>query len=343
MDFLEGLSQQGAFLKNPDGTLLIGTGGQLDILKDFQKAEAGVFFIKDFYTESFLRYAPQETFSLSPAEQAELMKRLPDVSPSVTSLGTEDETYKEDFRDLKKNLSGQFRKAVLISRETFKAQDPISPLHYFKKALSFGAGIPYGLWGKDFGIVGSTPEELFDIRDGELHTYALAGTSKAQDGDFLLHSEKDRYEHDLVIQDIVEKLDSFTDRINTGETRIVSFKNISHLRTDISAAVAPDLDLHALVCALSPTAALGGYPKKESLRFLRQSRYGKKFPERAFGSAMGFVSPEDSRFIVMIRNIQWRKDQVFIECGGGVVHSSELPQELEEIGWKRRLVREHYL
>jgi menaquinone-specific isochorismate synthase len=231
----------------------------------------------------------------------------------------------------------------MISRENFVTESPDTLTHLIWKALTFGTGTAYGLWGSDFGMIGSTPEELFTLKDGLLTTHALAGTSQKGNETELLQSQKDLLEHNLVVQDISEKLVPFSDKVQVGEIYTTEFKDIIHLKTDIRAAVSDDVSISDLVSALSPTAALGGYPKKESLRFLRDTRYFKKYPERSFGSAMGLVSRTDSRFVVMIRNVQWKGDTFFIESGGGVVQGSELKKEVNEIGWKRKVVKDHYL
>ncbi len=346
MNLFEGdFFEKGAFLKNPaDGSLLIGTGGQFDIVKTFRPETRDVFYLKDFYSDNYLRYTPERIRRLTLPDQEQILAEPTGPKPFFQSIGTEDHIYREDFQDLLKAFSGNLRKVVMISRESFMADEYEANLtHLVKMALSFGTGTPYGLWGKDFGIIGSTPEELFTLKDGLLTTHALAGTSQLGSEKELMSSQKDLLEHNLVVQDISEKLVNFSEKVQVGETHTTEFKDIIHLKTDIRAAVSDDVDVSRLVSALSPTAALGGYPKKESLRFLRDTRYFKKYPERSFGSAMGIVSRTDSRFIVMIRNVQWRKDTYYIESGGGVVPGSELKKELNEISWKRNVVKDHYL
>ncbi|MFL5784545.1 MAG: chorismate-binding protein [Bacteriovoracaceae bacterium] len=338
-------SEKGAFLKDPsDGSLVFATGGQFDIVKTFRAEAREAFYLKDFYSDTYLRYSPETILRLTPEDQQKLLHKLPDGNPGFQSIGTEDRIYEEDFRDLMKSFSGSLRKVVMISRENFiPLMDSNILPHLVKKALSFGAGIPYGIWGKDFGVIGSTPEELFRLKEGILKTHALAGTSRVGQENELLNSQKDLLEHNLVIQDITEKLMPFSGKVESGNTYTSGFKDIIHLKTDIQAAVSDDVNIADMVSSLSPTAALGGYPKKESLRFLKETRYFKKYPERSFGSTLGIVSKTESSFIVMIRNIQWRKDTYFIESGGGIVPGSELSKELSEISWKRNVVKEHYL
>ncbi len=340
-DFFE----KGAFLKNPvDQSLLICTGGNFDPVQSFKATDREIFYLKDFYSNSYLRYVPERTWKLFPADQEKLLKELESEAPVFQSIGSEDRIYEEDFQDLLKAFSGNLRKVVMVSRENFLSETELVPLaHLIRKALTFGAGIPYGVWGTGFGIIGSTPEVLFHIAKGELTTHALAGTSKKGSETELLNSQKDLLEHNLVVQDISEKLTPFSGTVQVGEIATTEFKDIIHLKTDIRAAVSEDTDISSLVSALSPTAALGGYPRKESMKFLKETRYFKKYPERAFGSAFGVVSETESRFIVMIRNVQWKNDTFYIESGGGVVPGSELQKELREISWKRNVVKDHYL
>ncbi len=346
MNITEGdFFHKGAFLQNPvDQSLLFCTGGNFDPVQSFRPTDRDVFYLKDFYSNSYLRYVPERIWKLFPSDREALLKELESPRPAFQSIGTEDRIYEEDFQDLLKNFSGNLRKVVMISRENFLSNEEEVPLAFLiRQALTFGAGIPYGIWGPGFGIVGSTPEELFHLTKGELTTHALAGTSKKGSEDELMHSQKDLLEHNLVVQDITEKLTPFSGAVEVGETYTSEFKDIIHLKTDIRAAVADDTDISSLVSALSPTAALGGYPKKESLKFLKETRYSKKYPERTFGSAFGVVSENESRFVVMIRNVQWKKEIFYIESGGGIVPGSELSKELREISWKRNVVKDHYL
>lgn len=346
MNIFEGdFFEKGAFLKNPtDGTILLGTGGEFDIVKTFRTESREVFYLKDFYTDTYLRYTPDRIRRLTLPDQEQILSSKEIRRPDFQCIGSEDHLYREDFQDLMKKFSGNLRKVVMISRESYMADDFEAVLtHLIKKALSFGTGTPYGIWGKDFGIIGSTPEELFTLKDNLLTTQALAGTSKKGSEEELMNSQKDLLEHNLVVQDISEKLTGFSDKIQVGEIYTTEFKSIIHLKTDIRAAVSDEVDVAQLVSALSPTAALGGYPRKESMRFLRETRYFKKYPERSFGSTMGVVSRTDSRFVVMIRNLQWRNGVYFIESGGGIVPGSELLKEMNEIFWKRNVVKDHYL
>lgn len=332
----------GSFITSHDNEFVyFAKGGSTQTVEKFLTTNRTVFYLKDFYTNSYVGYVPGEVLKVPRKEVQDFIKCW-DFNPiSYPALQNDEEIYKKDFSALKEAFKGDVKKAVLISRESYDG--PLSILRLMKKAFDFGTGIPYGFWSESYGIIGSTPELLYDVKNDTLSTYALAGTARLGEEDELLNSAKDRNEHNLVIKDIEEKLAGFSARITTDETKIHQFKNIIHLRTNISAEVRPELDYTELTNLFSPTAALGGYPKKQSMEFLGKTAYAEKYPKRFFGSAFGIVTPDTKQFIVAIRNVQWKDHKLFIECGGGVVPESVLEKEIEEIYLKRNTIRKHYL
>jgi isochorismate synthase EntC len=337
--------QTGAFLTSVDGEIVVfGKGGSVTEAQKFKKSAKPIFYLKDFYKGTYLAYSPATILECTKDEIEEYLQTLKTNSPSVAPVQNDDELYQSDFTLLKNSFQQGLEKVVLVSRETygeFEGEKTIKSL--FKKAFAFGAGIPYGFWFKDYGVIGSTPELLFEVDFDELKTFALAGTAKLGSEKELLTSKKDQHEHLLVIKDIKEKLEDFVTEMDVGETEITHYKNLIHLKTDISGIVDEEIDLSELTSALSPTAALGGYPKTGALEFLKKTAYFQKYSHRYFGSCFGLVSEDMKEFIVSIRNVQWENQKLYIESGGGVVTESQLEKELEEIHLKRETIKKHYL
>jgi isochorismate synthase EntC len=323
------------------GKILLAKGGHLKTTTKLEKSSDPQFFIKDFFTDEYLLYVPQETklFDLK-----KLLKEIKATPVKFEPTETDDKIYESDFAKLLHSFNQDLKKVVLVSRENYRTQDFLAAKKaLFLKSLQFGTGTPYGFWNSDYGVWGSTPETLFSLQGESLKTFALAGTSKKGFEKDLLDSKKDRVEHNFVIDDLLEKLSSFATKIDVDGTKIVSFKDIIHLRTDVTATLKEDADLFKLTSLLSPTAALGGYPKDLALKFLMATSYQKKYPHRYFGSAFGLFSEDFSQVLVMIRNVQWQNDKFFIESGGGVVADSNFAQELAEIQLKRSVIKNFYL
>jgi isochorismate synthase len=332
----------GAFITTYDNEFVyFAKGGETSEVSKFINTNRAVFYLKDFYRNSYEAYVPGELIKVSKKEVLEFIACW-DFNPATyPALKSEENHYEKDFQDLKIAFEGELDKVVLINRESYQGKPSI--LQFMKKAFDFGTGMPYGFWNGSYGVIGSTPELLYDVKADKLKTYAMAGTAKTGHEAELLNSKKDQYEHVLVIQDIQEKLKNFATEVTTSETGIHPYKNIIHLKTDIAATLNPGMDFTELTNSFSPTAALGGYPKKLALEFLSKSHYAKKYPKRFFGSGFGLISPETKQFVVSIRNVQWRNDELFIESGGGIVPDSVLSKEIEEIELKRSTIRKHYL
>jgi isochorismate synthase EntC len=300
--------------------------------------------LKDFFENTYLTYIPDSFITIS---KANLLAWLNSVSVShtpVSPIDNDDDLYQKDFELLKSAFGEDLQKVVLVSRETyepFEGESSIKKL--IRAAVGMGTGTPYGFWNGQYGVIGSTPELLYSVDDNILRTFALAGTAKQGEEIALLNSKKDRHEHNLVIKDIVEKLSGFVSAIHVFDTEIHPFKNIVHLKTDIEGKVNDGVDFAKLTSVMSPTAALGGYPKETSLKFLQGTHYAGKYPKRYFGSAFGLVTKFTKTFVVSIRNVQWENSHLFIESGGGVVPESDLQKEIEEIHLKRNTIRKNYL
>lgn len=337
-DFLE----LGAFLTTSDDKyVFFGKGGELTPLMDFIPSSEPIFYLKDFYENKYLAYRPGVVLKIEKTEVQKFISCWDFNSIEYRSMGCEEETYRQDFQKLKESFNENLQKVVLISRETYRGQ--LSILQLMRKAFSFGTGMPYGMWFENEGMIGSTPELLYEVEGKKLKTFALAGTMKAGSEAELLASLKDRHEHNLVIQDIAEKLRPFTNKTEKGETYIHPYKALIHLRTNMESELKSEINFTELTNRFSPTAALGGYPMEASLAFLKETHYAQKFSPRNFGSAFGIISNDHKQFVVAIRNIQWKDLDLFIESGGGVVKESELQKELEEIALKRATIKNHYL
>jgi isochorismate synthase EntC len=334
----------GAFLVSEDGeTVTFGKALNITRVNSFEPDKSKAFYLKDFYTDSFLSLRPSSFITISKANILSWLTHWPGDHSHISPVFNDDDLYEKDFKLLKSAFNETLKKVVLISRETylpFEKEKSIKRL--FKRAFEFGTGTAYGVWYQNLGMIGSTPELLFSARGRELQTFALAGTARLGEEEALLNSAKDRHEHDLVIQDICEKLQVFSDSVISDETGIHVYKNLIHLRTNIKAKLKDSISWSELIAALSPTAALGGYPKDLSLKFLSQTHYARKY-DRRFGSAFGIISEDYQHIVVSIRNIQWQEGHLFIESGGGVVPDSDFIKEMEEIRLKRNTIRNHYL
>lgn len=197
----------------------------------------------------------------------------------------------------------------------------------------------YGIWQKDGGVLGATPETLFEYREGQLKTMALAGTcpkSEAAQRESLLQDDKEMHEHRLVVEDILQVLKPWGD-IKTQGPHILELPTLYHLQTHIEVACAHRPDFLELTRALHPTPALGVAPRAAGYRWMQElpGQVGRG----RYGAPFGVFSSEEALCLVGIRNIQWNENSSMIGSGCGVVAASELEREWQELLQKRLSVK----
>lgn len=236
---------------------------------------------------------------------------------------------------------GSLKKAVPViyehSEGEFSNPEKLKVLIHLLKNPSLQNA--YGHWHKDKGVIGLTPEILFEIKEDVLSTVALAGTKSENSKLSLLDDPKEMNEHQLVIDRIKKQLGPLG-QLDLSQTYEASFKNIIHLKTDIKLQLSESLDPVKLVNLLHPTPALGVHSDQLDhywLKNLDQCSEAKMF----FGAPMGASFMGHTRILVGIRNIQWFDDKTYLGSGCGIVKQSQPDKEWAELKLKRNVVKQN--
>lgn len=211
-----------------------------------------------------------------------------------------------------------------------EAQSYCQILVYQTQHVSSNLNI-YGAELESESVIGGTPEWLFKIEKGGkiLHTLALAGTRWSGQERPQAQEKKDAREHQLVVDDIVEKLKPFG-RVTTQERSWLNAGSVEHLHTPIHLESETVLDVQELLSVLHPTPAVGVFPRTPEALHWQSELPG--FEERADFAAPWVVrNRKDGRAwaLVALRQIRIRKDHIFIPAGCGVIDES-----VEEVEWK---------
>jgi menaquinone-specific isochorismate synthase len=224
----------------------------------------------------------------------------------------------------------RFSKVVPFVREEIEFARPLEWSMCATALADPGPQFAYGFQFQGDGMWGVTPELLFRVEDGILHTMALAGTGKLG-GPSLLEDPKEILEHEIVVDGVLDALAGLG-QITVGKTREQDYPFLKHLLTPVQVKLHEAPVFLDLVERLHPTPALGGHPRQAALDFLRV-RGG----ERArFGAPFGFTSETSMTCVVAIRNLQWSGAQAWLLSGCGVVEGSQAEREWNELALKRR-------
>jgi isochorismate synthase EntC len=253
--------------------------------------------------------------------------------------------FEDDFQFAKKQLQNQLKKIVLMMRTQaklpkIKTEHLLSPM--IVNSIKRGKGEPFGILKEDLSILGSTPELLFEIKDTILKTYALAGTVPLSNSEDIF-SPKIMKEHQIVIDQMIESLRPFSLRVEMQETVLHPYGRMVHLKTPIQAQLDTNINISELTDILSPTAAIGGYPKDLTAKVLQRTTYGKSVPMRYHGGTFTYHANNFVKSIVMIRHIEVSNSEINIDVGAGVVEESCFEDEKSEVLNKFQSIRETFL
>ncbi len=189
---------------------------------------------------------------------------------------------------------------------------------------------------------GATPELLASVEDIQIRSMGLAGsirrgTTTEHDNDYankLLSDPKERYEHQLVVDELKRRLQSVTDELNIAETGLYKLSNIQHLYTPIEGKLKSNMGIIPLVELLHPTPALGGDPRDLAMEVIRQA---EPVPRGWYAAPVGYIDHNlNGQFAVAIRSAVVQEKRVWMYAGAGIVKDSIPQKEWDETALKFR-------
>jgi isochorismate synthase len=214
--------------------------------------------------------------------------------------------------------------------------DPAAILRKLVERFERCTGFYLEMSGSAF--LGATPERLVGLAGSDVGTEALAGSAPPGGGEDLLESEKDRLEHQLVLDEIIARLGPLCDEIRSGETRPLELPNVAHLRTPIHARkrrAAGPLDI---VSALHPTPAVGGVPRDEAVRWIEKR---EPVSRGWYAGPFGWLDASgDGEFVVALRSALLHGGVARLYAGAGIVRGSDPEAEWAETEVKMSAVQE---
>jgi anthranilate synthase component 1 len=240
--------------------------------------------------------------------------------------------------------AGDIFQVVLSQR--FSVPFTLSPLALYR-ALRRTNPSPF-LFYLDFGgfsLVGSSPEILVRVRDGEVTIRPLAGTrprgatpeeDKALEAE-LLADPKERAEHlmllDLGRNDVgrVSKIGSV--RV-TDSFAIERYSHVMHIVSQVVGRLDRKHDVVDALMAGFPAGTLTGAPKVRAMEIIDELEKDKRGP---YGGCVGYFSADGEMDSCIVLRTALVKDGVMhVQAGAGVVADSNPKAEQAECGHKAK-------
>jgi isochorismate synthase EntC len=190
-------------------------------------------------------------------------------------------------------------------------------------------------------FLGASPERLARLREGMVEATCLAGSIRrgatAEEdtalGSALLESTKDGAEHAVVARMLREALSPLCrDLSMPSSPSLLRLANVQHLYTPIRGQLANGHGILDLVERLHPTPAVGGYPRLEALRAIRER---EPFDRGWYASPVGWLDAHhEGEFAVAIRSALLRDlpagPEALLFAGCGIMGDSDPAVEYQE-------------
>ena len=193
--------------------------------------------------------------------------------------------------------------------------------------------------GRDFDIVGSSPEALVTVKDGTAVTHPIAGSkprgaTPQEDAALeaeLLADPKERSEHVMLV-DLGRNDLGRVCRPGTVEViefmEVRRYSHIMHLESTVTGQIAEGHSALDVVLAAFPAGTLSGAPKVRAMEIidgLEVSRRG------LYGGVVGYLDfAGDADAAIAIRTALLRDGVAYVQAGGGIVADSDPPTEDQE-------------
>ncbi|WP_425229818.1 anthranilate synthase component I family protein [Sphingomonas sp.] len=234
--------------------------------------------------------------------------------------------------------AGDIFQVVLAQR--FAAPFALPPFELYRSLRRINPSpFLYHLDLPGFALIGSSPEILVRVRDGEITVRPIAGTrprgrtagedeiNRAE----LLADPKERAEHlmllDLGRNDAGRAAVAGSVRVTESYT-VELYSHVMHIVSNVVAALAPGRDALDALFAGFPAGTVSGAPKVRACEIIAELE-----PERrgAYAGGVGYFSPDGSLdSCIVLRTAVVKDGFIHAQAGAGIVADSDPASEQRE-------------
>ena len=291
----------------------------------------------------------------------ELQQKLDMAAPELPENGDAGETLSEDV--FKSSFGEQaFLKSVdkikdyimagdamqVVPSQRLSAPFTASPLNLYRSLRRLNPS-PYMFFLNldDFHIVGSSPEVLARLEDGQITVRPIAGTrrrGKTEEEDLALEQDmlddpKEIAEHlmliDLGRNDVGRISKSGTVEV-TEKMVVERYSHVMHITSNVVGDVTDNMGPIEVLKATLPAGTLSGAPKIRAMEIIDEVEPVKR---GVYGGAVGYIGWNGNMDTAIAIRTAVIKDQILhVQAGAGVVADSKPELEWKETMNKARAV-----
>ena len=190
-----------------------------------------------------------------------------------------------------------------------------------------------------FALIGSSPEILVRVRDGEITIRPIAGTrprgkTSAEDvynRESLLADPKERAEHlmllDLGRNDVGRAAVGGSVTVTDSYT-VEFYSHVMHIVSNVIGRIAPDKDAIDALFAGFPAGTVSGAPKVRACQIIAELEADARGP---YAGGVGYFAPDGNMdSCIVLRTAIVKDGEMHVQAGAGIVADSDPAYEQRE-------------
>lgn len=316
----------------------------------FDRLSDELFCVAPLWPDDAARAAPEAVIEAASGRIDEALRTLARPAPAEPRAAADTATPElvpimagEDYKAMVARakdyiVAGDIFQVVLAQR--FTCPFALPPLELYRALRRVNPSpFLYFLDLPGFAIVGSSPEILVRVRDGEVTIRPIAGTrprgaNRAEDDAneaSLLADPKERAEHlmllDLGRNDVGRVASKGSVRV-TDSFGIERYSHVMHIVSNVVGALSDERDALDALFAGFPAGTVSGAPKIRACEIIAELE-----PETrgAYAGGVGYFAPDGSVDSCIVLRTAVVKDEVMhVQAGAGIVADSDPDYELAE-------------
>ncbi len=253
--------------------------------------------------------------------------------------------FEEAVRKAKEYIAaGDAFQIVLSQRFSRKTSAPPFAIYRALRMLNpapymFFFLFPKEVNGKNFNMIGASPEMMVRLEDGIASVRPIAGTrprgeTPEADAELeanLLTDPKERAEHVMLVdlgRNDLGRVCEFGSVHVPELMTIERYSHVMHIVSHVEGRLKPDLDAYDLIRATFPAGTVSGAPKIRAMEIIDELEPDRRGP---YAGAVGYFSFSGSMdTCITIRTITMLDDLAHIQAGAGIVADSDPATEYAE-------------
>ena len=313
----------------------------------YDNVKKKIFYIENVYPDTKIKNYKKEFDGINKRfnlyEDFENIKLPEQFTFKPNKNLTKSNTSKERFKSLVKKAKtyiakGDIFQVVLSQRFERKInKTPIEIYNHLRK--SNPSPFMFYFNYKDFNILGSSPEILVRLRNGEVTIRPIAGTrprgknikeDKKYELD-LLKDKKELAEH-LMLLDLGRNDVGKVSKVNTVKVtekfKVERYSHVMHIVSNVIGKFNNKFSLFETLLSGFPAGTVSGAPKIRAMEIIDELEKNKR---KLYAGGIGYFTPNgEFDTCIALRTALIKDKKIYVQAGAGVVADSKPAKEFAE-------------